>query len=300
MDRNPVKHNPRCAFVVKQIISSNELKKKLKNTSPKTANSRYSLSPALTSRPHAATMVNADGYSLASPSQKDQMRSRLNMSGAALKGLTSKRPSASGHAVASSLPKRKLKANNILIDTHEDPQFEDYVVIGRKSEDVASVESAQQPLMPSASILSTSYDPEYDPNNLQKELDNLKKMRQNYGTEWLLSAPSFVSASMKKSSSFLNRNNAELTSPKLASLDSSSQLAAQVDDQYLHETIESFAVYKIQDIGQASIEKADKKLCILSLNAKLLVERDETNVTLLNVKELANLSDAVCLNCDNE
>lgn len=79
--------------------------------------------------------------------------------------------------------RRKLKANNILIE-HDD---QDYVIISSSNNLIDSSKAS----VPN-NIISTSYT-EYESNNLQSEIEKMKQMRKNYGTDWLLSTPNLIS-----------------------------------------------------------------------------------------------------------
>jgi len=69
--------------------------------------------------------------------------------------------------------KRKLKANNVLIEQDENTEDE-YLIVN-----VNQLDPSKSSLN---NKLSISYS-EYESNNLQIEIENMKLMRQNYGTD---------------------------------------------------------------------------------------------------------------------
>ncbi len=79
---------------------------------------------------------------------------------------------------------RKLKANNILIE-HED---ENEIKLNSDFDDYYFLDPAKSSLNNKLSISYT----EYESTNLQVEIEKLKQMRQDYGTDWLLSSSSLI------------------------------------------------------------------------------------------------------------
>ena len=69
--------------------------------------------------------------------------------------------------------KRKLKANNVLIEQDENTE-DDYLIVNLNQLDPSKSSLNNK--------LSMSYS-EYESNNLQIEIENMKLMRQNYGTD---------------------------------------------------------------------------------------------------------------------
>ena len=112
-------------------------------------------------------------------------------------------------------------------------------------------------------------------------------MRQNYGTDWLLSTPNLI----------LN-NNATIISNKkneVSNLAVNPKETTKYTNKYnnieIKNEIETFAVYRsICDTNSGDFIIDDKKLCILSLNDKYLIERDETNTEILNLEEISLLN----------
>lgn len=143
--------------------------------------------------------------------------------------------------------------------------------------------------------LSLSYGTSYDPQKLQQELENLKKMRQNYGTDWLLSAPSMNSREPNKKAEN-GSNEISITS----SMDSSS--ITDKSNVYINEIssdqidklriIESYAVY-VTALSCLDDNKPinEKNLCILSITDKYLIEKDETNSNVISVCEFNDLNE---------
>ena len=124
-------------------------------------------------------------------------------------------------------------------------------------------------------------------------------MRQNYGTDWLLSTPNLIT----------NLKIPEKLNAKKSEINPTSIRADQASD-YLNkltidETIESYVVYKLIEFvfsnGETDKQEEDNlELCILSLNERCIIERDETNTDVLALNEFINLEDIEVLKSDNE
>lgn len=146
----------------------------------------------------------------------------------------------------------------------------------------------------------------FDSRQLQSEIENIKKMRQNYGAEWLLSTSSLlipattttVSGSKAKSTS----NESERTGKEPESTvvneisDSEERTGSIIDSFAVYRSIE-FSVLDLnmgdQDERKGALEEDNqtKTICILSVTENCLVEKDETNSSVLCFNEIANLSD---------
>lgn len=92
--------------------------------------------------------------------------------------------------------KRKLKANNIFIEHEEN----DYLIISTNTNQLDPSRASM------TNKFSTSF--EYESTTLQNEIEKMKQMRQNYGTNWLLSTPNLISIP-KPSSGLENENKIE-------------------------------------------------------------------------------------------
>lgn len=185
----------------------------------------------------------------------------------------------------SDLTKKRVKPNFISIEPDQDDDSNDYFVV---NPDKAHHSETLR--------FSISQGTDYDPSKLQKEIENLKKMRQNYGTEWLLSAPTLATAQTVASTSL---------SFKSGNLNDSYQLKEETETELSKEMknsssdlkqfmktcsiIESFPVYR--SIQSDSDEADAQILSILSLNEKYLIEKDETNQLVLFSNEYAQLDD---------
>lgn len=144
-------------------------------------------------------------------------------------------------------------------------------------------------------------------------------MRQNYGTDWLLSTSNLIEGAQSSIANETGRekskieNNCGGGSGGVEKILESNQDRQKADD--LSELIiESFAVYRsiefsVLDLnsheqrdqrnGSAASnhydddddENSTKTICILSVGEKCLIEKDETNSSVLCLNELVNLSD---------
>lgn len=184
----------------------------------------------------------------------------------------------------SDLTRKRVKPNFISIEPDQDDESSDYFVVN--SDKMHQSETVR---------FSISQGTDYDPNKLQKEIESLKKMRQNYGTEWLLSAPTLATSQTVASTSLNFKSN----------LNDSYQLKEETENELNKETknsssdlkqfiktcsiIESFPVYR--SIQSDSGECDAQILSILSLNEKYIIEKDETNQLILFSNEYAQLDD---------
>lgn len=167
-------------------------------------------------------------------------------------------------------------------------------------------------------VSSTSF----DSRKLQSEIENMKKMRQNYGTDWLLSTSSLLEKAPQQSKSKDKQSTTTTTTTNASSTGHScnnkpSQIIDEnADDDDDHELaarvgtiLESFAVYRSiefsvldlmssepdgdqhEAVGSSADEDATRTVCILSIGERCLVEKDEANAKVLCLNEIANLSD---------
>lgn len=171
--------------------------------------------------------------------------------------------------------KRKLKANIILIEHEQEEDGDDYVIINRSGN--------ENKLALARSFTNQNLSMDYDSGKLQSEIENLKKMRQNYGTDWLLSTPNLVLNDIRQGFGIgkekMMLDDLETCIAKTESLDIEDNLRV----------IESFPVYCIGEEGEETC------LCILSIDEKHLIERDEANKKLLSLNEISNLADIIDL-----
>lgn len=164
--------------------------------------------------------------------------------------------------------KRKLKANNILIEQDERSE-DDYLIINTKSLDLSKASLNNK--------LSMSYS-EYESNNLQIEIETMKQMRQNYGTDWLLSTPNLIAAKPSL-----------IEEPQIEVYKSETNLDL-LDQKVLENVTDPFVVYKFLNVDDSLQDSEAKKTCVLlSLNDIYLIEKDETNTDFLDLEELAHL-----------
>lgn len=144
----------------------------------------------------------------------------------------------------------------------------------------------------------------FDSRQLQNEIETIKKMRQNYGTDWLLSTANLFEKPMSettppadKEASAPKRGNERMN--ELLDEKAAAENEIQVDD-----IVESFPVYRsiefsVLDLNTGSVnengnesgsgENSTKNVCILSVSEKYLVEKDETNSNNLYINEIAKL-----------
>lgn len=195
----------------------------------------------------------------------------------------------------------RLKPNNILIEQDNEQQ---------------PVDSTDE-MNPTASTLATSNNvtaSSFDSRVLQSEIENLKKMRQNYGPDWLLSMPNLI----ERDDSKKQQVPQQVVRPKLSNAEMpSASLSSKLDEMSV---IESFAVYRSVEIaildltvsedvkkfsaaesvdeengGEGEVEDEGRTLCILSLNETYLIEKDEANSSLLCVNEFVQLSEIMIM-----
>ena len=167
----------------------------------------------------------------------------------------------------------------------------------------------------------------FDSRQLQDEIEHLKQMRQNYGTDWLLSTPNLIVKNIQDSDAETTSSSSLPTKdPRTAN---SGGFAAGLSEAGV---VESFAVYRSiefsilgmnlggdggrkkggarprrrspprdkDDEEEVDTEEEDpaevvdeegKSMCILSVTEKCLVEKDETNTDVHCINELAALNE---------
>jgi hypothetical protein len=185
----------------------------------------------------------------------------------------------------SDLTKKRIKPNFISIEPDQDDESSDYFVV---NSDKAHLNESMR--------FSISQGTDYDPSKLQKEIENLKKMRQNYGTEWLLSAPTLATAQPVASTSLNFKstlNDSYQLKEETENELSKENANSSTDLKQLMKTcsiIESFPVYRSVQSHSGECDQA-QVLSILSLNEKYLIEKDETNQLVLFSAEYAQLDD---------
>jgi hypothetical protein len=341
IDKNPIKHNEKSDLIIREILSSIEIKNKLKRSPQKpswdinaskltaqlnrTSAARISISAAPGNASNNGSLSNEGEYAPSNFSMPNNIAAGVNYLSSANTNLNinRRRMSLAASLKQDSSIRRKLKANNILIEQENDTdeslanKLDDYLIIGGKNDE--SLRTDQPSVEPTASNANAlrrgsvfakfpgSFTSEYDPNNLQKELENLKKMRQSYGTDWLLSTPNMMlkkepneqeqgSAATGAFSNFKVNRPAAATAALLNRVNEDKSLNVSAS---LENVIESYAVYRLYNqisIGGAGVfnyeNTIETKLRIISLNDKYLVERDETNTDVLNLYEFADLVEA--------
>lgn len=147
----------------------------------------------------------------------------------------------------------------------------------------------------------------------------MKKMRQNYGTDWLLSSSSLLEkppttdTSQHSSKAMSSSSITEIVSSSEGRPSNNTKASSDDDDSTrIGNIIESFAVYRsiefsVLDLASAKTnddqeenninngdevdEDATRTVCIFSIGERCLVEKDEANSTVFCVNEIANLSD---------
>jgi hypothetical protein len=90
-----------------------------------------------------------------------------------------------------STSQRKLRAHNVLIE--QDEEFDDYYIVNHAKNSQTNIIDTKTVKNNNLEIkLLSSSIGDYESSKLQVEIENMKKMRHNYGTDWLLSTPSLL------------------------------------------------------------------------------------------------------------
>ena len=92
------------------------------------------------------------------------------------------------HAAATQRKSIRLKPNNILIEQENEQESAD-------ENNTTVAVSASASLSAATNVAATSSS--FDSRALQSEIEHLKRMRQNYGTDWLLSTPNMLDQSQQ-------------------------------------------------------------------------------------------------------
>lgn len=193
---------------------------------------------------------------------------------------------------------RKLRAHNVLI---EQDDSDDYYIVNNKNTEEHNVDSMANQVndISGMKFLSTSIG-DYDSSKLQSELENLKKMRQNYGTEWLISTPSFVEITkLMPAQRVVTEQTTNSTNENKQKEDSEIPPSLPVEDTE-QGVVESFAVYKSVLSNSSPMvvnfeldleEEASSKtiMCFLTITERQLIEKDETNTQRIGANELSDL-----------
>ena len=146
----------------------------------------------------------------------------------------------------------------------------------------------------------------YDASKLKSELDQLKKIREDYGTEWLLStqtlgsdaqydAATSIASSLqdKKPAAFMFAHAAAAAAAVKQQADEAG--AEEVRSVLAAPIAESFVVYRstttTTDHDHDDNDTAMTDVCILSLSDVYLIEKDETNTELLAYHAFSSLTD---------
>lgn len=151
---------------------------------------------------------------------------------------------------------------------------------------------------------------EYESDKLQSEIENMKKMRQNYGTDWLLSAPNLqignVSETDAKSNKHNNDNDSDLSS--IEPIDEKPEDDIDLDTRQqpnpnslrhsISNIVESFVVYRITSTQADGNNSERTEICVVSLSDTCLIEKDELNAEILAINYLLELADIEITNED--
>jgi hypothetical protein len=343
MNDNPVKLNLKCELIIKEILDVVALKQTIKNNRQQGLNSSLNWnsstfgskfmahnqptrpvisSPSRTIR-NAQKASSSQKLNATLPAQVSSMPNNLNES---YLSRNSKRQSITGFG------QRKLKAHNVLIEAETTDDY--YIVNSVKINPTSVKDSTLPPINENSQIdaidakfLSTSIG-NYEPSKLQDELENLKKMRQNYGTDWLLSTPSLLDINKQLLNEKMSGNNIIEESKDEVGSSVSNNIEVVVTGPDVKEIVldtdiqivEAYAVYrsmqsKASENNNSATNfelefdeaKSDKNssiagddahnvcLCIISLSEKLFIEKDETNTTVISANEFASLEDIILL-----
>jgi len=194
--------------------------------------------------------------------------------------------------------KSRLKVNNVIIDqATENPIEKDYILINSVTHEASS--------LPKEFVGSFTAD--YESKKLQTEIENLKKMRLNYGTDWLLSTPKLI----------VNEQATEVVEP----VDDNTapiECDKNIDDNGFESNsgqssiniLDSFVVYRSEfrnaiglnrDLSGGHDNNNDKlKVCIISLSESSVIEKDEFNIEVLSIRHLSEVCDIKIVRDDDK
>lgn len=280
MEGNPIKLNTNCDVVIKEILNVVKVKNSLKKT-PQTATPTWSNYQPRPSQPNIPIRKLSR-----KPSIKDLNSLKLGDS-----QILSAPNSNSIDALMKQNKFRRrssmyrLKPNNILIEQPSE-ESQDFVIIKKNNESDSEQEANQL----SSSLLSNYL----QPDKLQNELEYYKVMRQKYGTGWLSVLPNDSNneqgIKVKSDEKLHEIVQNEINLDKI-----------QLNDSNLN-IMETYLVYKKVDISQIdqflntqTFDDEDTSVSILCLDERYLIEKDETNSTILAKYEYSNLSEILDL-----
>ena len=118
----------------------------------------------------------------------------------------------------------------------------------------------------------------YESKTLQNDIENLKKLRLNYGTDWLLTSPELKNSfkeTIKSPPGYEKKfdNKSNLSEEKSFNrVSSSSKIGPETNN-----ILDSFVIYR----AFADKEESDDEVIILTLSESFLIEKDELNVKYL-------------------
>jgi hypothetical protein len=292
--------NPNSQIIIKEIITVIKLKKNLKN--------RHSIKPFATVTSDGS-MSYPKSYTQTQPTyiNANQNKSLVTTNNEYAQSVPNKYSISEKTRQRSSTlrqdNKRRLKPNVIFIE-QDNPSDQNTETI---TEDIANVANSLSSASLQLNKYSKSVSNHYDPNKLKLEIEMMKKMRQSYGTDWLLSTSNLNSNSSNMNNSlnlvFSSKTSIQANSNKLMlnTLDDNKQNKLSIDD--INNVIDSYAVYRsIEPISNNLNDQADNALdlsiiiCILSLTDLYMVEKDETNLELLSINKYTDLSDIKIIN----
>lgn len=146
----------------------------------------------------------------------------------------------------------------------------------------------------------------FDSRKLQNEIETLNKMRLNYGTDWLLSSSNLIEAKnslgVSPSASKTQQDQPESEAPKETTTTTTNSDDKNMETERTGVIVESFPVYRsiefsVLDLKSKPPETATsepddetKTICLLAISERCLIEKDETNSSVLCLNDLANLS----------
>ena len=176
----------------------------------------------------------------------------------------------------------KLRPTNVIILQENDLDDEDLVT---KNDDFEHTPS--------------SFKSSADYKKLQKEIESMKRMRQNYGIDWLLSTPK-LNTNLLNVKELGKNENIDIVNPES---DSNNRATIGSDkESELYTPIESYVIYRsLENDDTNDLENLiHKELSIVSMSDRCLLEKDETNTALLFVDEFSNMEDIQLTRLDSD
>lgn len=129
-------------------------------------------------------------------------------------------------------------------------------------------------------------------------------MRLNYGTDWLLSSSNLIEAKnspgVSPSASKTQQDQPEPEAPKETTTTNSDD--KNMETERTGAIVESFPVYRSIEFSVLDLktkppetttsepDEETKTICLLAISERCLIEKDETNSSVLFLNDLANLS----------